>query len=146
MLLALVPGARAGAMLNIQWQPPEQVVISWPTNSQTYSLQYSTNLSGGGLWQTASTNPALSLSRYVVTDSVAATPRFYRLCLNQPGAAFSPNNPAASGYQLVFHDEFDSASTIDLNATGLPGFNWYRQQFFQGPRLHQILSAWPTAN
>jgi hypothetical protein len=132
-LLAPAPGGRAGVVLSIQWLPSEQVVISWPTNSQTYALQYSTNLSEGGLWQTASTNPALSLNRYIVTNDVAAAPRFYRLCLNQAGAAFDPNNPAASGYQLAFHDEFDSASTIDLNASGLPGFNWYRQQFFGRP-------------
>ena len=132
-LLALLPTGRAGVLLDVQWLPPDQVVISWPSGPQAYSLQYSTTLSEGGLWQKAFGNPVTNQSRCFVTNSAAVVPCFYRLCLNQVGAPFDPNNPAASGCQLVFHDEFDSASTIDLNASGLPGFNWYPQQFFGRP-------------
>src|ERR1700720_4049275 len=48
-----------------------------------------------------------------------------------PGA-FDPANPAASGYALVFDDEFNSASTIDVNNTKAPGFKWYPGNFFGG--------------
>ena len=133
LLLALLRTGRAGMLLNAQWLPPAQVVISWPSGSQTYSLQYSTTLSEGGLWQTATGNPVVSQNRHFVTNSIATAPCFYRLRLSQAGAPFDPNDPAASGFQLVFHDEFDSASTIDLNASGLPGFNWYPQQFWGRP-------------
>jgi len=46
---------------------------------------------------------------------------------------FDQNNPAVSGYELVFDDEFNSLSSIDINATGGPGFNWYTKQFFTSP-------------
>jgi hypothetical protein len=139
VFLALLPTGRAGVFLDVQWLPPDQAVISWPSDPQTYSLQYSTTLSEGGLWQTAIGNPVMSQNRYFVTNKVATAPHFYRLRLNQVGVPFNPNDPAASGYQLVFHDEFDSASTIDLNASGLPGFNWYPQQFFgRPPHLLQV--------
>ncbi len=48
-------------------------------------------------------------------------------------AAFNPANPAASGYALVFDDEFNSINTIDVNNTGAPGFNWYASSFVSGP-------------
>jgi hypothetical protein len=38
---------------------------------------------------------------------------------------FSPANPGASGYVKVFDDEFPSLSSIDVNATGNSGYNWY---------------------
>jgi hypothetical protein len=133
VLLALLPAGRASALMEVQWLPPDQVVISWPSGPQTYSLQYSTNLSEEGLWQTAIDNLVTNQDRCFVTNSVGAAPCFYRLRLNQLGAPFDPNDPAASGYLLVFHDEFNSASTIDLNASGFPGFNWYPQQFFGRP-------------
>ncbi len=48
-------------------------------------------------------------------------------------AAFDPANPAGSGYQLVFSDEFDSPSTIDLNYTATPGYKWYPELFLDSP-------------
>ena len=48
-------------------------------------------------------------------------------------AAFNPANPGASGYSLVFDDEFNSISTIDVNNTGAPGYNWYASSFVAGP-------------
>jgi hypothetical protein len=47
-------------------------------------------------------------------------------------AAFDPSNPAASGYALVFDDEFSSPNTIDINNTGAPGYNWYTASFLGG--------------
>jgi hypothetical protein len=44
--------------------------------------------------------------------------------------AFNPSNPAASGYALVFDDEFNSPNTIDINNTEAPGYNWYPGNFF----------------
>ncbi|WP_152539418.1 hypothetical protein [Methylomicrobium lacus] len=46
---------------------------------------------------------------------------------------FDPNNPCGSGYQLVFSDEFNSASTIDVKGTGDPKFKWYTTPFFVRP-------------
>jgi|GEM_PF-956862 len=46
---------------------------------------------------------------------------------------FDPNNPAGSGYQLVFYDEFNSPSTIDINGTGNPKFKWFTTPFFARP-------------
>ena len=58
------------------------------------------------------------------------------LCASSAGlaAGFDPNNPAASGYSLVFDDEFKTVATIDINNTQLPGFNWYVQYPF-GPEV-----------
>lgn len=49
-----------------------------------------------------------------------------------PTGAFNPSNPAASGYSLVFDDEFNSISTVDVNNSGATGFNWYTRNFFGG--------------
>jgi hypothetical protein len=39
----------------------------------------------------------------------------------------------AAGYNtLAFHDEFTSLSTIDVNASGKSGYNWYVQAWFGG--------------
>lgn len=48
-------------------------------------------------------------------------------------AAFDPNNPGASGYVLSFDDEFDSLSSIDVNATKGPGYKWYVHRWFGYP-------------
>ncbi len=53
--------------------------------------------------------------------------------LPAPTLAFDPSNPAAFGYSLVFDDEFDSLNTIDINATGARGYNWYVTKFFSAP-------------
>jgi len=51
------------------------------------------------------------------------------------GAAFDPANPTSAGFGLVFSDEFSvdfltNQQTIDLTASGNPGFNWYLTKFF----------------
>ncbi len=56
---------------------------------------------------------------------------YYRLGVNSAG--FDPANPAASGYRLVFNDDFNSISTIDTAATNGPGFNWYVTKPFGFP-------------
>ena len=40
-------------------------------------------------------------------------------------ASFDPTKPAASGYELVFDDEFNDLSSIDLAYTKASGYNWY---------------------
>jgi hypothetical protein len=47
-------------------------------------------------------------------------------------AAFDPSNPAASGYALVFDDEFTSISTIDVNNTQATGYKWYPGNIYGG--------------
>jgi CARDB len=47
-------------------------------------------------------------------------------------SSFDPNNPAGSGLNLVWHDEFTSLSTIDCNNTKADGFNWYIDRFDWG--------------
>jgi hypothetical protein len=46
--------------------------------------------------------------------------------------AFDANKPAASGYVVVFSDNFQQSgtSTIDVNNTQAAGFNWYKKPFF----------------
>ena len=50
--------------------------------------------------------------------------------------SFDPNNPAASGYQLVFSDDFtvSGTSTIDKNDTEAAGFKWYIKPAFNNNR------------
>jgi|GEM_PF-2323380 len=46
---------------------------------------------------------------------------------------FLPSNPLASGFNLIFDDEFDSISTIDVNHTGADGYKWYVGQYYGSP-------------
>lgn len=64
---------------------------------------------------------------------------------------FDPEKPFASGYQIVFDDEFTSLSTIDVKDTRQPGFNWYTGHFFGYPSLpsdafnvteNQLILSW----
>jgi hypothetical protein len=48
----------------------------------------------------------------------------------QPNGTFDAADPAASGYSIVFSDDFTNPQTIDLNAAGNAGFNWYLTHFF----------------
>lgn len=45
-------------------------------------------------------------------------------------ADFDPADPDASGYRIVFDDEFKSSSTIDVHNELTPGFKWYTGQFY----------------
>ncbi|MDD2658580.1 MAG: hypothetical protein PHY54_02725 [Methylococcales bacterium] len=44
--------------------------------------------------------------------------------------SFDPNSPTALGYQLVFEDEFNSLTSIDVSGSLSPGFKWYTTPFF----------------
>jgi hypothetical protein len=46
--------------------------------------------------------------------------------------SFQPGNPAASGYKIVFEDNFTSLSTISLSPTNAPGFKWYTDNYVYG--------------
>ena len=48
-------------------------------------------------------------------------------------ADFDPSNPSTSGYQIVFDEEFNSVSTIDVKDTRKPGHKWYTSHFFGAP-------------
>lgn len=43
---------------------------------------------------------------------------------------FTPKDPARCGFALIFDDEFRSLESIDVNATGAPGYKWYTNKFF----------------
>jgi hypothetical protein len=45
-------------------------------------------------------------------------------------------NDLLSPATLIFHDDFNSLDTIDVNNTGLPGFNWYLRRAFGYPYLN----------
>jgi len=45
--------------------------------------------------------------------------------------SFDPTDPAASGYRIVFADDFLNSSTIDMADSGAAGFHWYRRWWFQ---------------
>jgi len=64
--------------------------------------------------------------------------------INVDVAAFSPNNPQASGYSLVFEENFTSLSGIDVNNTGASGFNWYMdRQYWAFPAPRDSVSITP---
>jgi hypothetical protein len=46
--------------------------------------------------------------------------------------AFNPSNPAASGYNIVFEDDFTCLSTISLSPTNAPGYKWYTDNYIYG--------------
>lgn len=47
-------------------------------------------------------------------------------------SSFNPWNPRASGYQIVFEDDFTSLSTISLTSTNAPGYKWYTDNYVYG--------------
>jgi len=101
------------ASMNIKatgtWQ---QVTMSW--NSGAY----------GQVWVYFNDNGSGNTGANVYLDDCQT------FLANGNDIGFNPANPGASGYNLVFDDEFNSASTIDTNNTGAPGFNWYTGQYF----------------
>jgi fibronectin-binding autotransporter adhesin len=65
-------------VLTIQPAPPNSVMLLWPTNSPGFTLQSTTNVSGG-TWQPVLPQPATNGANYVVTNPVATGPLFFRL-------------------------------------------------------------------
>ncbi len=65
--------------------------------------------------------------------------------LQQP--AFNAKNPAASGYKLIFHDDFTSPSTIDIHDTRKEGFKMVYGKIPLGrsfvARAGHARSKWP---
>jgi len=55
-----------------------EIVISWPTNSAGFALEYSTNLPPGS-WTAASPPAVVDGPQYVVTNSMSGVERWYRL-------------------------------------------------------------------
>jgi beta-glucanase (GH16 family) len=63
---------------------------------------------------------------YDLDSAAVASPDFRGTTGNCAAAAKAPSTAAAAGFgKLVFCDDFDSLSTIDVNTTGAPGYNWY---------------------
>jgi hypothetical protein len=94
----------------------------------------------GGIWQVQvgpSAPGAAALITFNLVETLAdATSRaMSALTVNENAvsATFDPTNPAASGYALVFDDEFSSPNTVDFNDTRAPGFNWYPGNFNVAP-------------
>jgi len=56
-----------------------QIVVSWPTNMTGFTLQYAATPNTPGSWQPYPTGPSMSGNQYIVTEPLAAGPRFYRL-------------------------------------------------------------------
>jgi hypothetical protein len=65
----------------------------------------------------------------IATSSIAALTKYLGMVqVNNTLKSFNPNDPTASGYTLVFDDEFNSLSTIlttPANDYAPPGYNWY---------------------
>lgn len=55
------------------------IVLTWPTNAATFSLEVATNLAPSPWWLSNSTAPVIIGGQHVVTNAVAGTTRFYRL-------------------------------------------------------------------
>jgi hypothetical protein len=55
-----------------------EIVLSWPTNSAGFVLEYSTNIPPGN-WTSASPPAAVDGAQYVVTNSMSGAGRWYRL-------------------------------------------------------------------
>lgn len=82
---------------------------------------------GGKFWMRSS----LGVS-FVAAAIAGATPCDVAFGGCSPNGKFDPTNPTTSGYQQAFSDDFNSPSTIDLKATGAPGYKWYTTPFFGG--------------
>jgi fibronectin-binding autotransporter adhesin len=64
--------------LTIEIASSTSVRLTWPTNSQFYNLQSTTNLTTAN-WSTVFGAPGVSGSNYVVTNVMTGTNKFYRL-------------------------------------------------------------------
>lgn len=63
---------------------------------------------------------------YNFVSAADTSPVFQGTTGNCTASANAPSPAAAAGFtKTVFCDDFDSLSTIDVNTTGAPGYNWY---------------------
>jgi archaellin len=55
------------------------VILTWPTNSTTFTLQSTTNFGSPGVWTAVSPGPVVVNGLNTVTNPISATQQFYRL-------------------------------------------------------------------
>jgi len=55
-----------------------QIVLSWPTNSVGFTMEYATNLPATS-WISNSSSPAIVSGQYTATNTISDNARFYRL-------------------------------------------------------------------
>ena len=55
------------------------VILSWPTNATTFTLQSTTNLGSAAIWSTNSSAPVVVNGQNTVTNSISETRNYYRL-------------------------------------------------------------------
>lgn len=65
--------------LTIWRDAPSRVVVGWPVAASCYELQYSDTATGITGWTAEGSAPALVGDRWVVTNTITGTARFYRL-------------------------------------------------------------------
>jgi hypothetical protein len=71
-------------------------------------------------------------------NSAAAPPVFHGTTGNCADTVTPPSTAVSAGFtNLAFCDDFDSLSTIDVNSTGAPGYNWYTRLPFDRGRTPQ---------
>ena len=57
----------------------QNVMLRWPTNALGFVLQSSSDLTSSTNWDDSTDTPAIVLDQYVLTNTLSATARFYRL-------------------------------------------------------------------
>lgn len=124
-----------GSVFNIDGTANAVSLGSSGASSGTHIVVLGAGPSGtGGFWTGDICEIGVWTSHFTPTTQAAMftnQDNYYRLGLQAGGAApFDPSNPASSGFASVFADEFNSLSTIDVNNTLAPGFNWYVTKFF----------------
>ena len=60
------------------------VVLSWSTNAQSFFLQSKADLSPGSVWTDVTNTPARVGNQWMVTNSISAAAKFYRLSQRLP--------------------------------------------------------------
>jgi uncharacterized repeat protein (TIGR03803 family) len=55
------------------------VILTWPTNANGFTLQSTTNLGSSAVWTTNSPAPVVVNGQYAVTNPISGAQQFYRL-------------------------------------------------------------------
>jgi len=113
------------------------------TSGGTFTDITSTTVTATSTWQKFSLNwTTFSTTQKVVfkiVDAFSSATIYVDDCetalANAPDIHFDPANPGASGFNLAFSDEFDSAGTIDSGHTGGNGYKWYVGQYYDSTKL-----------
>ncbi len=74
--MALIP-AGSTPVMNL-FRAGNNVVVTWPTNSTGFTLEYKTNLTAVS-WTTNAIAPVVVIGSYMVTNPISTGARFYRL-------------------------------------------------------------------